>query len=175
MSNSCFVVVLGVATVLLGASTSSAQPIKLGKVDTGPGTLTAARKYLEGRWGLVSFEVFPPGKPPIRVTGDGMLTYDAFGNLEARIKVPKDSALILEAAGIPTTNGAFSTSGRTAIDLQARTLTYIFSGQPPLGAPSGPLALNRPRHWQVEDNVLTLTTKDKDGTILSVTRWQKAP
>ena len=175
MSKICFVVVFSAAIVLLGTSTSTAQRVKMGKVDTGPGTLTAARKYLEGRWGLMSFEVFPPGKAPIQVKGDGMLTYDAFGNLEARIKVPKDSALILEAAGIPTENGAFSTSGRTALDLQARTLTYIFAGQPPLGAPSGPLALNRPRHWQVEEGVLTLTTKDRDGTVLSVTRWQKAP
>ena len=64
-------------------------------------------------------------------------------------------------------------SGRTAIDIQARTLTYFFAGQAPLGAPSGPLALNRTRYWQVADNILTLTTRGDDGQPLSVGRWQK--
>ena len=36
------------------------RPVKEGPVDTGSGTLTAARKYLEGTWTLVSFELFPP-------------------------------------------------------------------------------------------------------------------
>ena len=65
-------------------------------------------------------------------------------------------------------------SGRTAIDMQARTLTYFIAGQAPLGAPSGPLALNRPRYWQVAGNILTLTTRGDDGQPLSVARWQKS-
>ena len=28
--------------------------------------LAASRKYLEGRWNLESFEIFPPGGSPIR-------------------------------------------------------------------------------------------------------------
>ena len=57
--------------------------------------------------------------------------------------------------------------------MQARTLTYVVQGQPPAGAPSGPLALNRKRHWVVEGNLLTLTTKADDGKALSVAKWQK--
>jgi biotin transporter BioY len=41
------------------------KPIGLGPVDTGAGTLAAALKYLEGRWGLLSFEVHPPGRDVI--------------------------------------------------------------------------------------------------------------
>jgi len=66
-------------------------------------------------------------------------------------------------------------SGRVVIDVQAHTLTYVIQGQPPLGAPSGPLALNRKRHWVVEGNVLTLTTKGTDDKALSVAKWQKLP
>ncbi len=69
--------------------------------------------------------------------------------------------------------GVVRQEGRVAVDMQNRTLTYILDGAPPLGAPSGPLASNRPRYWQVDGNVLTLTTKDDKGTPLSVGRWQK--
>jgi hypothetical protein len=41
------------------------RPVEGGPVDAGPGSLTAARKYLQGRWTLESFNVFPPGKPAI--------------------------------------------------------------------------------------------------------------
>ena len=169
------------ATICIGAamtvimSGAYAAPVQRGPVDTGPGSLAAARRFLEGRWGLISYEFFPPGKPPIRLRGEGTLTYDGFGNLDMEIRVDEPTARLLEDAGIPTTKGVLSTRGRTAIDLQAHTLTYFLEGQPAFGAPSGPIALNRPRHWQVEGNVLTLTTRDADGQALSVSRWQKGP
>jgi hypothetical protein len=49
----------------------------------------------------------------------------------------------------------------------------VIEGQPVAG--SGPLAPSRPRHWQVDGNVLTLTTKDDAGNAVSVGRWQKVP
>jgi hypothetical protein len=147
------------------------RPIPLGPVDQGPGSLTAARKYLEGRWSLESFEVYPPGKPPIALKGSGTLSYDDFGNLKMDIRADQASADLLRAAGIDIRDGVISSDGRTAVDMQNRTLTYIIPGQTPN---PGPLALNRPRHWVVEGNVLTLTTKDDNGKPLSVGRWRKS-
>ena len=147
---------------------------KGGPVDKGAGTLTAARKYLEGRWRLLSFEIMPPGEAPIKVLGAGTLLYDNFGNLNIEIRIDEPTARQLHDFGIPSTKGAISTSGRTAIDLQAHTLTYILEGQRPFDPPGGPLALSRPRHWALEGNVLTLTTKGSDGKPLSVGRWEKA-
>jgi hypothetical protein len=167
----CFCLYL---TASLSPLPTDANAAQKGPVNTGPGSLTAARKYLEGRWSLVAYDIFPPGKAPIHLEGAGTLTYDDFGNLQVEIRVDPALADRLEDAGIPIRDGRLSMSGRTAIDLQARTLTYVFAGQPPLGAPSGPLALNRPRHWQVDGRVLTLTTKDGDGQPLSVARWEKA-
>ena len=154
-------------------------PARTGPVDTGPGTLDAARKYLEGRWGLVSYEVFPPGQPSIQLTmadGSGSLTYDAFGNLEIEIRVNDQKvAEDLERAGIPLSQGRISTTGRTAIDMQQRTITYFLQGEPPLltSRPGGPLSFRRPRHWEVNGNVLTLTTKGDDGKPSSIGKWQK--
>jgi hypothetical protein len=145
-----------------------------GPVDTGPGTLTAARKYLEGRWRLLSYEVRLPGREPITLTGDGTLTYDAFGNLSIEVHVDPKTAKSLEAGGIRTKNGVLVTSGRTAINLQARSLTFLLDGQPALGTQAGPFALNRPRYWEIDGNKLTLTTKGDDGEPTSIGRWEKA-
>ena len=168
---------LGVVLVALTSLACSAaprqRPVKMGPVDTGTGSLTAARQYLEGRWTLLSFEVFPPGRAPIQVKGSGTLSYDDFSNLAIEIRVDEATGRALEREGIPAATGVISTTGRTSVDMTARTLTYIIEGQPPLGAPSSPLALNRPRHWVVEGNVLTLTTRGDDGKPVSVARWQK--
>jgi hypothetical protein len=43
--------------------------------------LAEARKFLQGRWALESFEVRPPGKAPIFPKGSGVLNYDDFGNM----------------------------------------------------------------------------------------------
>jgi hypothetical protein len=149
------------------------KPMGVGAVDTGAGSLTAARQYLQGRWSLVSYQIFPAGQPPIQLNGNGTLSYDEFGNMDVQIRVDPATAQTLERAGIETNEGVISTTGRTAVDMQQRTLTYVLAGQPTLVAPSGPLALNLPRHWAVNGNVLTLTTKGSDGRVLSEGRWQK--
>lgn len=161
----------GLAAALAGIGT----PVSAQKTESGPGSLTAARKYLEGRWSLMTFDVFPPGQPPVSVKGQGTLTYDDFGNMQVEIRVAPDVVEPLREAGVPTNNGTLSMSGRTAIDLQQHTLTYFLPKQPPLGAPSGPLALNRKRYWRVDDKVLTLTTRGDDGKPLSVATWKKVP
>ncbi len=152
------------------AAAPSKKPIKLGAVDTGPGSLTQARKYLEGQWTLESFEIRPPGKPAVTPKATGLLTYDDFGNLAMEIRVDQATSDLLRPMGIELRDGAISSSGRTAVDMQNRTLTYVLEGQAP-GA--GPLAMNRPRYWQVEGDILTLTTKDDAGNPASIGRWKK--
>ncbi len=168
---------IGVA-LLLGVVTGCAaapreKPLPLDRVATGPGTLSEARRYLEGRWALETFEVHPPGKPPIVLKGTGVLNYDDFGNLRMDIRADQATSDLLRADGIDIRDGAISTDGRTAIDLQNRTLTYFLEGQPASGG--GPLATNRPRHWAVTADVLTLTTRDEGGAPLSISRWRRAP
>lgn len=162
------------AVVVLGLSTACGpkeRPIKGGPVDTGAGSVVAARKYLEGRWTLESFEVYPPGKPTVTVKGQGTLSYDDFSNLSMELRTDVDTSDKLRAAGIEIQDGKISTNGRTAVDMQNHTLTYMLQGQP--AAASGPLATSRPRFWQVDGNLLTLTTKDDAGKPVSVSRWRK--
>lgn len=164
------------STVLIGTQACAPapinKPIKMGPSETGAGTVTNARLFLEGRWALESFEVYPPGKPKVTVTGQGVLTYDDFGNLKVEIRANQATSDLLRASGIDIGNdGIISSDGRTAIDMQNKTLTYVIQGQP---AGTGPLALNRPRHWQVDGNILTLTTMDDAGKPASVGKWKKS-
>ena len=141
----------------------------------GTATLKEARKFLEGRWALESFEVRPPGKAPILLKGSGVLTYDDFGNMRMEIRADEASSDLLRAAGIEIRDGLISSDGRTVIDLQKRTLTYFLEGQrSSFATGGGPLALNRPRHWEVTANTLTLTTRDDSGAPLSIGRWKKS-
>ena len=151
------------------------RPVKMGPADE---TLEGARQFLKGRWTLVSYEVFPPGKAPVQLggAGTGSLTYDDYGNLDMQIRVTDQKiADALGAAGVPLKDNAISTTGRTALDFQNHKLTYILEGQPQLvsNASMGPLAMNRPRFWQVDGENLILTTKDDNGQPLAVSRWKK--
>jgi len=150
----------------------SQRPMKAGPVDTGAGSLTAARKYLEGQWSLESYEIYPPGKPPIQLKGSGTLVYDEFGNLKIDIRADQSSTDLLRDAGIDLKEGVLASEGRTAVDMQNRTLTYVVPGQT---AGRGPLSLSRPRHWVVDSNLLTLTTQDDNGKPLSVAKWRRTP
>jgi hypothetical protein len=164
------------ASVLACAAACSAaprqRPVKMGPTDTGPGSIESARKFLMGRWTLESFDLYPPGKPPINVKGSGTLLYDDYGNLKMDIRADQASADLVREAGIDIRDGIISSEGRAAIDMQNHTLTYIIPDQAPLIP--GPLSINRKRYWEVTGNLLTLTTKDDDGKPTSVGKWRKA-
>ncbi len=148
------------------------RPLRTTPVESGPGTIEAARDYLQGVWVLESFEVFPPDRAPVVVKGTGRLVYDGYANMTMDVKPDEAVAPALEKAGVPLRNGRVAVSGRTVVDMQARTLTFVLESQT-AGPPEGPLALRRPRHWSVDGTVLTLTTRDDEGRAVSTTRWQK--
>jgi hypothetical protein len=168
-----------VAALLTGALACAASErqrvVSMGPVPTGAGTTAAARKFLEGRWILESAVITPPGAAPITVKGTGLLTYDGFGNMEMRITADQGSSDLLRAGGVVIPDGVIETSGRTAVDMQNKTLTYIVEGQASsMKTGGGPLSPNKPRHWEVNGDVLTLTTRDESGAAMSVSRWKKS-
>jgi hypothetical protein len=167
---------LSMSLLLVGVTACGAKaiekPIAVAPAETGAGSLASARKFLEGEWVLQSFEMRPPGKAPITLNGSGTLVYDEFSNLKMEIRADKPSTDLLRSAGIDIRNGVISTNGRTAVDMQNRTLTYVLSGQTPSASP-GPLDPSRARHWEVQGDVLVLSTVDEAGQPLSVGRWKR--
>ena len=171
---------VAVVAALLAAATACAgaprqRPVQMGPVATGPGTVADARKFLQGRWALESFEVRPPGGTPINLKGSGVLNYDDFGNLRMEIRTDTATSDLLRAAGIAIQDGVISSDGRTVIDLPNKTLTYFIEDQrSSLKTGGGPLALNRPRHWEVTADTLTLTTNDDSGAPYAISRWRRS-
>jgi hypothetical protein len=165
-----------VGAVMLGASCTAAprqRPLPIGAVNKGPGTVTQAREYLQGRWSLVSMELFPPNEAAIHVVGSGQLVYDDFANLTVDLRVDEATARLFERIGISAPNGVISTSGRTLVDMTSRTLSYTLEGQQAVRPATHPLDTNRPRYWEVDGNTLTLRTKDDTGKVISVAVWRK--
>jgi hypothetical protein len=175
LRGTCAGLVVGTLAAAACAKAPWGGPVSLRHVDTGPGSLTEARRYLEGRWTLMSFVIFPTGKPALESRGAGTLFYDAFGNMDIEVRVDEGTARVLEQEGIPSSNGVISIVGRTVVDLDSRTLTFVLDHQALMMPVGGPLSLRRPRHWAVSGNVLTLTTRGADGEALSETRWEKGP
>jgi len=170
------VTTLCVAGLVACAKAPRTRAVKGGSVETGTGTLTEARKYLEGRWNLESFTVYPPGKDPIQVTGAGTLLYDEYGNLKIDIRTDPATGDALSKVGITVANGEIASEGRTIVNLQEKSLKYVIEGQKGHGFErSGPLGADRPRYWQVDGTLLTLTTRGDDGKELSVGKWRKMP
>ena len=97
-----------VAAAFVTTGGCAPKPIGRAPVDPGARTLTAARKYLEGRWGLLSFEVRPPEGDMIEVKGEGTLLFDDFGNLEMEIRTDETTGQALAEAGIPLEKGRLS-------------------------------------------------------------------
>jgi hypothetical protein len=155
------------------ASEPSQRNIKLGPVDTGPGTLTEARQYLQGQWTLVSFDIYPPNRPAIRDAASGTMVFDEFSNMKVDLRLKPESTQIAQDIGIPVSDGVVSMNGRTVVDINSRSISYVFDGQSSFRQPNHPLDMNLPRYWEVQGNTLTLRTKDDTGTVLSVSVWRK--
>jgi hypothetical protein len=161
------------ALAMQAACKSTPVAARTSKVPTGPATLTQARTSLEGKWTLVSMDVFPPHEQPILRAATGTMIYDKFANLTVELHFTPEATRLAERVGIPISNGTMSTTGRTVIDLNNHSLSYVLEGQAAVRPPTGPLDTNRPRYWEVNGNTLTLRTKDADGAVLMVSVWHK--
>ncbi len=162
---------LSITLVVCGTAACTYKP-RTAPPNTGAGTVNQARKYLEGTWSLVSFTIYPPGGAPVEMKGKGTLVFDDFSNMTMTLDADAASAALLAKAGIPMERNRFSTTGKTIVDMQNKTLKYVLEGQH-IAVTTGPMAVERLRYWEVTDNTLTLTTKDDSGQPLSVGKWQR--
>jgi hypothetical protein len=165
-------VLILVATVPAVAGCTSAprkRPVKMGAVDTGPGSLEAVRRQLEGSWELVSLEAIDPtGKATPRKAA-GRLTYDAYGNLGITGR--------LQDTDEPQTSvsGLLAYTGRAVIDAPKSRLVLmdVQSRLPSSAEIPAEVSADKVRYYVIQGNMLTLTVKDAAGATTGRTTWHK--
>jgi hypothetical protein len=160
-----------VAVTLAAACAPSPRqrPIQTAPVETGAGSLTEARKQIEGTWTLRSFTSYAPGGAEHAIKAKGRLTYDAFGNLEltGNFEDPADVA----RAGKQT----LTFKGRAVIDPAKKVIVLAdIQGNVPSTAVPEEMSPDRVRHYEVSADTLTLTTREGDR-VLARTVWARTP
>lgn len=142
------------------------RPVRMGDVDTGSGSLEAARRELQGSWALGSLELVEATGARQPVKARGVLSYDAFGNL--RITGTIDDSRLEKAIPLQFT-------GRIVID-PAKRVFYPADVEGPKPADPkqlAPVGLDKVRQYEVSGDKLVITYLDASGKPTAVTTWKK--
>jgi hypothetical protein len=162
-----FVLLLGL-TFGACASAPREKPINVGEAETGPGSLAAVRKQLEGSWTLVSYEILQNGRRQ-RLDATAEMTYDQFGNLNmiGELKNPDPTRERRPAL--------LNYSGRAVIDVDKSELRFVVeNSRDPL--PRSVEANVKPenvRHFTFRDSLLELTISDANGQATGFSTWRR--
>lgn len=165
------------------AAAPRARPLPTAATETGPESLTAVRKQLQGQWMLTSMVVHTPDGKTVPAEAVGQLDMDGFGNLSINYRLSDESFARLKANGIVSPNPTFSASGAVLIDTQQQLITYagddfekrLLGFDPELAAKrANPFALERVRSYAIQaDGTLRLATRYDDGKDAIVTLWKR--
>jgi hypothetical protein len=141
------------------------RPMKVGTVDTGPGSLEQVRRQFAGTWELVSYDVYSAGGQLKRVRGAGTLTYDEYGNLTIKAEV-HDTIEGVEP-------GLLQYAGRAVIDpvkSELRLLDMTGDGTRPTSELVAPSAI---RHYRFDGPTLHISVVNERGEPKAVAAWKR--
>jgi hypothetical protein len=163
----------GVMVILLGVnackSAPSQKPIKMGPVDTGPGSLEYTRRQLEGTWTLERFETVDANGQAHPVPATATLNYDAYGNLkiigQLQGSLPGTQANDLEPF--------LSYTGRITIDTAKHE--FVLLGASGTADPTlmNIVGTQMVRRYEITPDRLTLTYVDPAGKTTARTVFRK--
>lgn len=170
--------VVALALVITGGCMGG--PVRGTPVATGPDSIAAARKALQGTWQLLTLDVAADDGRRTPVEAKGELKLDDFGNLGIEYRMSEAGIRALAAIGITPPTPVITTTGQVVIDPNQRRITYVNAEQraDPLDAGlaarrANPFALERVRYYNIgADGILTLTTRHESGRDAATSRWQ---
>jgi hypothetical protein len=136
------------------------RPIKVGTVDTGPQSLEAARRQLEGTWELAAL-TSGPGAAPLKASG--RMTYDAYGNMSVKGTIEGVSS---SAAAL------LDYQGRAVIDAAKQQLRLVGDAAPGAATPAE-MSADKLRQFAFEGDLLKISTIDASGAIIATATWRK--
>ena len=160
-------------SLALGACASSARqrPVEGKAVNTGPGSLEATRRQLEGTWTMSKFEVANATGQLVAVRAKAQLTYDAFGNLTIKGVLEEP----LPGQKTVTEAPALVYSGKAVIDTAKHelVLTGMEASVQPDPAILAKLGMDARRKYEVTASQLTMSAMDASGKVTSRATYTK--
>jgi len=159
------VVVILIAGLAMACTTGKERQRPLQTSPIGD-SLAQVRQQLEGSWDLVTLEVHPPGGQPVRVNARGVLTYDAYGNLEI------DGTITDAAQAKIADPGVLAFRGRAVIDVASQQLRLL-DVQGTVKELTPEVSPDRTRRYQFDGGLLRLTSLDTNGRVSAVVTWKK--
>jgi hypothetical protein len=167
-SNKRMIAMVVAVVVGMGCAAASRQPpVQAGDVNTGPGSLDAVRRQLEGTWDLVTLAVMPArGAALVPVAAQGTLMYDKNGNLSIDAKTSDSYAPEAAQSG-----GVIAFEGKAVIDSAKSELQLTDKGGnvDPKAAPSP----ERRRRYAFEGDLLRLSSIDGAGRVTTTSTWRR--
>ena len=162
------VVAVTVLTVLAGgcAGGPRQRPVKLGPVDSGAGSVEAARRQLQGTWSLLSYELYNAAGVATRVDASAQLTSDEYGNLtvQGQAKDPN--------ARTPNAEAFLNYNGRAVVDPGKHELRLLdVSGAGNASAET--INIDAVRQYQIQGDRLQVTQKDAAGRTIARATWKR--
>ena len=163
------VLIVAVAPLLAACpSAPRVRPVKAGDVNTGPGSLESVRRQLQGTWELVEAVVFDASGKATPRKAEGRLTYDEYGNLtiDAHTTDPAAPPAAREASLL-----AFK--GRAVLDVVKHELKLMdMTGNV---NPDEVLSPERRRRYEINAELMTLSSFDASGRVTAIATWRKRP
>jgi hypothetical protein len=178
----CVLIGFLVVTAASCAAQPSQRPLRTTPVAEGPNTIDGVRKALEGRWELVSLNMRAEDGRATSVDATGVLSCDAFGNMNLEYKISDNGLKQLAGIGIKMPTTVISTSGNVVIDPKAQRITYASDDylkqafDADLAARrANPFTLERVRYYEMgADGTLTLSTRYQSGANAARSQWKKS-
>ena len=161
LSSKRMIAMIVAVVVGMGCAASRQPPVQAGDVNTGPGSLDAVRRQLEGTWDLVTLAVMPAlGAALVPVAAQGTLTYDKNGNLSIDAKTSDSYAPAAAQSG-----GVITFEGKAVIDGAKSELQLTEKG----GDPKSP----ERRRYAFEGDLLGLSSIDGAGRVTTTSTWRR--
>ena len=158
--------------LLSGCAASERQRVvSMGPVNTGTGSLEAARRQLAGTWTLTKLEVRDQSGALTPVRAKAQLRYDDFGNLSIKGVLEEP----LPGQKTITDSPALMYEGRAVIDAAKQELVFMGMNASVDPDPSllEKVAIENRRKFVVADKQLTLDTVDAQGRVVLRTIYTK--
>ena len=164
-------IAIGLAMFTACAETPTSTPVKTraakgGSVDTGPSSMEAERRKLQGAWELTSLQVFSPTGEPRAAEASGRLEYDEYGNLTMRGTV---------RGGPDIDNSVLNVTGRVVIDPVAHALRFqsITARNADERRVDPQLDASLIRYYEFDGDLLKTTVKGPNGATTATATWKR--